>query len=63
MIHPLQYELETARHLEFQRQAAQGRVAAEAEELVSDDKPSAPFLRSLFDWCVTRATVVRGGAA
>jgi hypothetical protein len=58
----MQYELETARHLECQRQAAHGRVAAEAEELAPDDKPSAPFLRSLFDWCVTRATLVRGGA-
>lgn len=62
MIHPVQYELETARHLDSRRRAAQERMAAQAEEVVSGDKPCAP-LRSVIDWCVIRATVVRGGAA
>ena len=66
MIHPLQYELETARHVDCQRQAAQLRVVAEAEKLVSGEVPSAPFRRSVigrFDWRVIHATFVRGGTA
>jgi hypothetical protein len=65
VIHPLQYELEVARHTECQRQAAQRREVAEAEKMVSGDMPSLPFLRSVigrFDWRVIQATLVRGGA-
>ena len=66
MIHPLQYELEMARHIDGQRQAAQHRLVAEAERLVSGGMPSAPFLRAVigcFDWRVIRTTFVRGGTA
>jgi hypothetical protein len=66
VIHPLQYELETARHLDGQRQAAQHRMVAEADKLASGHMQTVRFLRSpigWFDWRVIRATFVRGGTA
>jgi hypothetical protein len=66
VIHPMQYELEQAGHVDCQRQVAQRREVAEAEKLVSPEMPSAPFLRSVigrFDWGVLHAAFVTGGTA
>jgi hypothetical protein len=66
VIHPLQYEIEQARHLDCQRHAAQRRDVAEAEKLVSAEMPSAPFLRSVIGcmaWGVLHAAIVKGGIA
>ena len=63
MIHPMQYELETARHLDCQRQAVHGRVAAEAETLDASGMPLARIVRSILGWRVLCALSVRGGAA
>jgi hypothetical protein len=64
VIHPLLYELETARHMDNLCQASQRRVVAEAETLMSREMRSVPFLRSViccFDWRVIQAALVRGG--
>jgi hypothetical protein len=66
VIHPLEYELETARHTDWQHQAAHRRIVIEAEKLVWGQMPSALFLRSVigrFDWRVIHASFVRGGTA
>ena len=47
MIHPLQYEFEAAHHADCQRQAAQRRLVAEAEQLAIRDTPSVPLFRAL----------------
>ncbi len=62
MIHPLQYELENAHHVDCQRRAAQERLVAEAEQLAASDTPSAPLLRTItacLRWPVIHAPLVR----
>ena len=53
MIHPLQYEIETARHGDYQLRATQRREIAKAEQVVSGEMQSTPLLRSVtgrFNW-------------
>jgi hypothetical protein len=62
----MQYELETARQVDWQRQAAERRVVMEAEILVSGANQSVGFLRSAICGVggrVLHLASVRGGAA
>ena len=45
MTHPLQYELETARHLDYHRGAEHQRLIAEAEHLTPGPGSSTACLR------------------
>jgi hypothetical protein len=51
-MHPLQHELETARHMDYQDRAARQRQVAEAEHLASGRAASASGLRTIAarDW-------------
>lgn len=47
MMHPLQYELENARHAHYRSRAAQQRLVAEAEHLATGRSPSVAMLRTM----------------
>ena len=47
VMHPLQYELESARHTDSQRRAAQRRLVAEAEHLASGRTWPIPVLGTI----------------
>jgi hypothetical protein len=47
VIHPLQYELESARHAHRRSHAAQQRLVAEALHVGTDPKRSAPIMRTI----------------